>query len=182
MATQAMMNPVQSNLKVLYSAEEIDCRIKKIAQEISVQFPKDFIVVALLKGSFVFAADLVRALHDTGCKLQVDFMTLSSYGNGTESSGKVEILRDLSTNVNGKEILIIDDILESGNTLNCARDIVKNRGAKRVASAVLLEKPGKSTTGIKADFIGFVIPDHFVVGFGLDYANDYRELPYIAYF
>jgi len=177
-----MINTDNSNLTILYSAADIDLRIKELANQISQQFPHDFTVVALLKGSFVFAADLVRALHDAGCKLQVDFMTLSSYGDDTKSSGKVEIIRDLSTNVQGRDILIIDDILESGNTLNCAQDIIKNRGAKRVSSAVLLEKPGKSTTGIKTDFVGFVIPDYFVVGFGLDYANNYRELPYIAYF
>jgi hypoxanthine phosphoribosyltransferase len=119
-------------------------------------------------------------MYHAGLTPQIDFMGLSSYGNATESSRKVTITQDLSEEVAGQDVLIVDDILESGRTLHYARNLVLARGAKSVRIAVLLEKPGKLAATIKADYVGFTIPDRFVVGYGLDFANRYRELPYIG--
>ena len=135
---------------------------------------------ALLRGSFVFTADLIRAFHATGITPQVDFMTLESYGAGTTSSGNVTVIRDIKENVQGRDVLLVDDILESGRTLSFARDIINARGPKSLNIAVMLEKPGKRKTTIDADYVGFTIDDKFVVGMGLDYANFYRELPFIG--
>jgi len=169
-----------NEIPVLFSAEEIKERIGSLACEIGLKIAPDLMIVSLLKGSFVFTADLIRALHTIGLRPQVDFMTVSSYGTGKESSGNITINRDLVEEVKGKHVLIVDDILESGRTLQFARNLITERGAASCKIAVLLEKPGKRTTPMTADFVGFTIPDKFVVGFGLDYANYYRELPYIG--
>lgn len=171
----------KSTIEVLYSAEQIAAKIQEMADAITARMGSDFMVIALLKGSFVFAADLVRALDHAHCHPQIDFMTLSSYGKNKESSGIVTVERDLSDTVKDKHILLIDDILESGQTLNYARELLNERGAKSLTIAVLLDKPGKRKVELTADFVGFTIPDKFVVGFGLDYANYYRELPFIGY-
>ncbi len=164
----------------LYTEEDIRARIQILADAIAKDLPPDMMIVALLRGSFVFAADLIRALHARGARPQIDFMTLGSYGEGMQSSGQVTIYRDLSDTVQGRDVLIVDDILESGRTLSFARGLIAERGAKSLKIAVLLEKPGKRKTAINADFVGFVIPDKFVVGYGLDHANFYRELPFIG--
>jgi len=169
---------------MLITADKIATRVTELAGEITKKLPPDIMIVSLLRGSFVFTSDLVRALHlanpsaTTGP--QVDFMTMASYGSNTVSSGRVEITRDLTEKVEGRDVLIVDDILESGRTLAFARKLVLSRGAKSVHIVVLLEKPGKRKAEIDADFVGFTIPDKFVVGYGLDYANYYRELPYIG--
>lgn len=168
-------------LPILYSAQEIHERIEEMAEEITRAMGGEFTVVALLRGSFMFTADLVRQLHAMGAHPEIDFMTLSSYGESTESSGNVVINRDLSDDVSGKKILIVDDILETGRTLNFALELLKDRGAAEIKIAMLLEKPGKRAVNVSADFVGFTIPDKFVVGYGLDYANHYRELPFIGY-
>jgi len=123
----------------------------------------------------------VRELYAMGLHPQIDFMTLASYGQGTTSSGAVHIRQDISDDVAGKTVLILDDILETGRTLHYAVELLKSRGVAGVKIAVLLEKPGKLAVDVKADFVGFSIPDKFVVGYGLDYANSYRELPFIGY-
>jgi len=176
------MNAVKPDNKVeiLISAAEIAGRVATLAENIAAQLPPNMMIVALLRGSFVFTADLIRALHLVGAHPQVEFMALGSYGNQTASSGDVHIVRDLTENVAGRDVLIVDDILESGRTLTFARDLLRKRGATSIKIAVLLEKPGKRMTDIDADFVGFTISDKFVVGFGLDYANYYRELPYIG--
>ncbi len=171
-----------ADVPVLYSPLEIADQVSGMAREIHGTLGEEFMLVALLKGSFVFAADLVRALHLVGCHPQIDFMTLSSYGKNKQSSGKVKVERDLSDDVKGKHILLVDDILESGRTLHYAEQVLKERGALSTHIAVLLEKPGKRVVEeINAEFVGFTIPDRFVVGYGLDYANYYRELPFIGY-
>ncbi|MEZ5691326.1 MAG: hypoxanthine phosphoribosyltransferase [Rickettsiales bacterium] len=169
------------DIKILFSAEEINLRVSELAVDISKKVAKDIMVISLLKGSFVFAADLIRALHSNGVQPQVDFMTLSSYGNNMTSSGKVEIIRDIVEDVKGRDVLIIDDIFESGNTLAFAANLIKERQARDVKIAIMLQKIGKATAKVKADFVGFEIDDKFVVGYGLDYANYYRELPYIGF-
>lgn len=176
--------PPKETLQVLISAAEISARISALANDIAQKMPPDLMIVSLLRGSFVFTSDLIRALHTVGephnTRPQVDFMTLSSYGKSTTSSGIVQVVRDLTENVEGRHVLIVDDILESGRTLTYARDLITSRGAASAKIAVLLEKPGKRKVDINADFVGFIIPDKFVVGYGLDYANYYRELPYVG--
>ncbi len=167
-------------IPVLYSAEEIKERVATLAREIALKLPPDLMIVSLLKGSFVFTADLIRELYKIGLHPQIDFMTLSSYGTGTKSVRSITINRDLTEEVSGKHVLILDDILESGRTLHFARNLIIERGALSSRIVVLLEKPGKREIEINADFVGFTIPDKFVVGYGLDYANYYRELPYVG--
>jgi hypoxanthine phosphoribosyltransferase len=128
----------------------------------------------------MFAADLIRALHRVGLAPQVEFIHLSSYRAGTVSSGQVTILRDVESDVRGRDVLLVDDILESGRTVVFAKDLIMARGAKRVLTAVLLEKPGKRAVNIHADFVGFVCPDVFVVGYGMDVAHAYRQLPFVG--
>jgi hypoxanthine phosphoribosyltransferase len=170
------------NIQVLYPAEIIARRNAELASEIrAAGFTDNVVVVAILKGSFVFAADLIRALHFAGISPEVDFMSLSSYRAGTTSSGTVTVIRDIETVVAGRNILIVDDILESGRTLAYARRTIEERGAARVAVAVLLEKPGKRAAVIDAEFVGFICPDKFVVGYGMDAAHAFRELPFIGY-
>lgn len=169
-------------IHVLYTAEQIEQRIDDIARKIAISMVglDEVMIVSLLKGSFMFTADLARALYRSGMHPQLDFMTISSYGTGTQSSGNISIHRDLADDVSGKHILLVDDILESGRTLDFARSLLLQRGAASIRIAVLLEKPGKRDLEVEADFLGFSIPDKFVVGYGLDYANYYRELPYIG--
>jgi hypoxanthine phosphoribosyltransferase len=164
---------------VLYDEAAIARRNEEMAQTIAASAPADLLVVAVLKGSFMFAADLIRAMHRAGMSPQVEFIHLSSYRAATVSSGQVEILRDVQSDVRGREVLLVDDILESGRTLAFAKDLLAARGAK-VSSAVLLEKPGKRAVNIKADHIGFECPDYFVVGYGMDVAHSYRQLPYVG--
>jgi hypoxanthine phosphoribosyltransferase len=173
--------PDKRTIPILFAAEEIRERVEALAQEIAHAAPQDLMVVALLKGSFMFTADLVRELYAIGVHPQIDFMTVSSYGSGARSSGEVVVNRDITEDVSGRDVLIVDDILETGRTLNFAYTLMQERGAKSIKSVVLLEKPGKLEVAAKADYVGFSIPDKFVVGYGLDYANHYRELPFIGY-
>jgi hypoxanthine phosphoribosyltransferase len=168
------------NIRVLYDAKAIAARNDEMAKEIAAAGYKDLLVVSILKGSFVFAADLIRALHDAGLSPEVEFITLSSYRTGTVSAGEVTVLRDIETDVSGREVLLVDDILESGRTLAFAHDLMRSRGASRVGIAVLLDKPGKLAQPIKADHVGFTCPDLFVVGYGMDVAHAFRELLFVG--
>lgn len=170
----------KSRVRVLFDEETIARRCEELAAAIKQAEPKDLLVVAVLKGSFMFAADLIRALHRVGLAPQVEFVHLSSYRSGTTSSGQVEILRDVESAVEGRDVLLIDDILESGRTIVFAKDLIAARGARRVLSAVLLEKPGKRAVHIEADFVGFTCPDVFVVGYGMDVAHSFRQLPFVG--
>jgi hypoxanthine phosphoribosyltransferase len=167
-------------VEVILSAETIAQGIDATARRIAQAGLDDLLVIAILKGSFVFAADLLRALHRAGLSPQVDFISLSSYGSGTASSGRVEILRDIEIDVAGRNVLIVDDILESGRTLAYARDLVTGRGAARVATCVLLDKPVRRAAEITADFKVFECPDVFVVGYGMDLGARWRELPFVG--
>ena len=169
-----------SDVRPLFSEAEISTRVDEIAWEVSSQSSADILVVAILKGSFVFTADLIRALHRSGVRPQIDFMQLASYGTGTESQGHVEIIRDLTDPLEGRDVLVVDDILDSGRTLSFARGQLLDRGARRVQLCVLLDKQARRVQEVDADFVGFECPDEFVVGYGLDHANFYRELPYIG--
>ena len=154
----------ERQVKVLYDERTIAERTEALAREIAAAEPKDLLVVAILKGSFMFAADLLRALHRVGLEPQVEFFHLSSYLSGTVSSGTVKILRDIESSVRDRDVLLVDDILESGRTLAFAKDLLMARGARRVLVCTMLEKPGKRAVEIGADFVGFVCPDVFVVG------------------
>src|SRR3954469_16542529 len=167
-------------VRVLYDEAAIARRNEEMAQAIVQTCSPNLLVVAVLKGSFMFAADLIRALHRQGLAPQVEFVHLSSYRAATVSSGQVSILRDVESAVRGRDVLLIDDILESGRTLVFAKDLLMARGARRVLTAVLLEKPGKRAVTIKADFVGFTCPDLFVVGYGMDIAHSYRQLPFVG--
>ncbi len=175
------MDAATAGIEVLYSAAEIAERVTALAAAIAHDLGPELLLVAVLKGSFVFAADLLRALHFAGLQPEVDFMTLSSYGSGTESSGRVKIGRDVEDNVGGRRVLLVDDILESGRTLAFAKALLEERGAM-VKVCVLLDKPVAGSRAVRADYVGFLCPDRFVVGYGLDYAHRYRELPYIGAF
>jgi hypoxanthine phosphoribosyltransferase len=170
------------SLRVLFDAETIASRNLSLASEIAAAGYSNLLVVSILKGSFVFAADLIRALHRAGLAPEVEFISLSSYRTGTTSSGKVKLVRDIESDVKGRDILLIDDILESGRTITFARNLMMKRGARRVGVAVLLEKPGKLAQPLKADHVGFIVPDVFVVGYGMDVAHAFRELPFVGVF
>ena len=172
--------PNQQRIRVLYDEETIAARNAELAAEIAADSPSDLLVVAVLKGSFMFVADLIRAMHRAGMSPQVEFVHLSSYRAATVSSEQVEILRDVQSDVRGRQVLLVDDILESGRTLAFAKDLLSARGATRVAAAVLLEKPGKRAVSIEPDYVGFECPDLFVVGYGMDVAHSYRQLPYVG--
>ncbi len=169
-----------------YSAEEIARRVDSMAHDIAMDLKKSgytkegLTVVSILKGAMVFTCDLIRALHKKSIQLEVDMIHLSSYGTEKSSSGSVKVISDITQSVIGRNVLIVDDILESGRTLSFAKNLLTERGASSVKSAIFLEKPGKRLFDVKADYVGFIVPDKYVVGYGLDYANRYRELPYIG--
>lgn len=168
-------------INVLYSASTIAARNLELAKEIAARDYADLLVISVLKGSFIFSADLVRAMHDAGLEPGVEFIMLSTYGKGTEP-GKVNILRDVDSDVSGRDVLLVDDILESGRTLTFARERMLERGAKSVNVAVLLDKSSRrqADTPFQADFVGFECPDHFVVGYGMDVGHAFRELPFVG--
>jgi hypoxanthine phosphoribosyltransferase len=168
------------NIRVLFEAELIADRNAELAGEIVDSGYDDLLVVSVLKGSFVFAADLIRALHGAGISPEVEFISLASYHAGRLSSGEVKVLRDIESDVSGRDVLLIDDILESGRTLAFARDLMLQRSARLVGIAVLLDKPGKRIIAVEADHVGFICPDVFVVGYGMDHAHAFRELPFVG--
>jgi len=172
-----MINP---SIRVLYSAEDIAARNSSLAQEIAAARPERLLVIAVLKGSFVFAADLIRAMHKAGMAPEVEFMSLSSYLEGTVSTGQVRVVHDVESPVEGRDILLVDDILESGRTLTYAKDLLAARGARSVRVCVMLEKPGKRAVNITPDYVGFTCPDLFVVGYGMDVAHSWRQLPFVG--
>jgi hypoxanthine phosphoribosyltransferase len=166
-------------IEVLYSASAIARRNLELAKEIAAHEYQDLLVISILKGSFIFAADLIRAMHDTGAAPEVEFMFISSYGAGT-TSGEVRVLRDIDNDVAGRDVLLVDDILESGKTLKFTRELMLERGAKSVSIAVLLDKHMRRQTDLVADFVGFDCPDYFVVGYGMDVGHAFRELPFVG--
>ncbi len=165
--------------EVLYTQEEIQRRVAQIGAEITRDYQdKDNVVlVGILRGSYVFMADLSRHL-DFPCR--IDFMAASSYGKGTSSSGQIEIKKDLTDPINGAHVILVEDILDSGNTLDYLSKILTARNPASIRIATLLDKPERRVKSVTADYYGFVVPDAFVVGYGLDYAEHYRNLPYIG--
>jgi len=168
-----------STTSTLITEADIHARIRSLAGEIERDYPPNEGVhlVAVLKGGFMFMADLVRAMSD---RVTMDFMAVSSYGKGTSSSGQVRVLKDLDSNVEGRHVILVEDIVDTGLTLHYLQDLLKARAPKTLKTACLLSKPSRRKVEVKVEYIGFTIEDHFVVGYGLDYAEKYRNLPYIA--
>jgi hypoxanthine phosphoribosyltransferase len=175
-----MAHSAAPSITPLYSEETIARRIEELAQEIAALELDDLIIVAILKGSFIFAADLIRALQRKGLAPEIDFIFLASYGTGTTSRGEVKVLRDVESELNGRDVVIVDDILDSGRTLAFAKALLASRGSRSVRTCVLLDKKVPREAEIVPDFIGFHCPPVYVVGYGMDLAHRYRELPFIG--
>lgn len=167
------------NLEVLYSEQQIRERVTELGREITERYArKELVLVSVLKGSCIFLADLMRAID---LRLTIDFMAVSSYKDGTKSTGDVEILKDLSNPIRGKDVIVVEDIIDTGLTLSRLLEILSSRGANSIALASFLDKPEpRIKKELKIDFTGFVVPNRFVVGYGLDAAGRYRNLPFIA--
>ena len=164
--------------QVLLTKEQIAKRVEEMGKQITADYKgKDLIVVVLLKGAAWFATDLTRAID---LPLRVDFMVASSYGNGTSTTGNVKVKLDVSENIAGKHVLLIDDIIDSGVTFAAISDMLLQNKPASLKTVALCDKAERRINGMEADYVGFKIPDEFVVGFGLDYAGDYRNLPYIG--
>ncbi len=167
--------------KVLFTERQIATRVRLLVKAIARDYPEDpIVIIGILRGSFIFLADLIRALHRRGRRVVIDFMTLESYGSGIESSGRVHLVKGFSADVRGRRVLLVDDILDTGRTLSYARAWLGRRGAVEVRMCALLDKPARRVSSVSADYVGFSVPDVFAVGYGLDYAGWYRDLPYIA--
>ena len=163
--------------EILLSEAQIQQRVAEMAEQIRNDHPDDLHVVAVLKGAFMFLSDLVR--HTPG-HVSMDFMAVSSYAKGTTSSGEVRLQKDLDSALDGRNVVIVEDIVDTGLTLTYLQDILRSRGPKSLRTACLLSKPSRRKVDVKVEYIGFTIEDKFVVGYGLDYAEQYRNLPYIA--
>ena len=171
--------PYESPKNILLSAEDIQQRVRELAEEIQRDYAADaqLHLVSVLKGGFIFLGDLVRAMPRP---VTIDFMAVSSYAKGTTSSGEVRVLKDLDTGLDGRNVIIVEDIVDTGLTLQYLQEILHARGPKSLKTACLLSKPSRRAVEVKVDYIGFTIEDRFVVGYGLDYAEQYRNLPYLA--
>lgn len=170
-----MHNDIQ---EVLYSQEVIQQKVQELGEAISRDYEgRNPLVICVLKGAFIFMADLSKNITTP---IELDFMAVSSYGNSTRSSGEVKIVKDLDVSVEGRDVLIVEDIIDSGLTLSYVIDVLERRNALSVNVVALFDKPGRRTADLNADYTGFTIPDAFVVGYGLDYAEKYRNLPYVG--
>ena len=164
-------------MQTLISQDQLQQRITTLAQEISKDHPNGVHMVCVLKGAFMFLADLVRAMT---CEVTLDFMAVSSYGLSTRSSGQVRVLKDLDTAVDGRSVIIVEDIVDTGLTLTYLQAVLRARGPRTLKTACLLSKPSRRQTDVQVDYVGFTIDDLFVVGYGLDSGERYRNLPYLA--
>ncbi|MFC5452634.1 hypoxanthine phosphoribosyltransferase [Paenibacillus aestuarii] len=164
--------------EVLFSEEQIQNKIKELGDQLSTEYEgKNPLVICVLKGAFIFMADLVKQIK---VPLEIDFMAVSSYGASTKSSGVVKIIKDLDVPVEGRHILIVEDIIDSGLTLTYLIDVLERRNAKSISVVALFNKPARRTVELEPDYTGYELPDEFVVGYGLDYAEKYRNLPFIG--
>lgn len=165
-------------LKILISKEELQQKVKELGKMITEDYKdKDLMIVGVLKGCVIFLSDLIREID---LPLTMDFMVVSSYGSSTKSSGVVRIIKDLEKDIAGKDVLIVEDIVDTGLTLNYLVDYLKSRNANSVKICTLLEKPDRRKAQVELEYVGFRIPDEFVVGYGLDYAEVYRNLPFVC--
>jgi hypoxanthine phosphoribosyltransferase len=170
----------ERGVKTLFSADAIAARVDRLASDIAATRLDDLVVVAVLKGSFIFAADLIRALHRHGLRPEIDFIYLASYDGERSSRGEVRVVRDVESDISGRNVVIVDDIFDSGRTLAFAKSSLERRGAARVFTCVLVDKEVPRAAPIVPDFVGFSCPPVFVVGYGMDFRNRYRELPFIG--
>lgn len=165
-------------LQVLITEEALQEKVTEMGRQISEDYRgKDLLMISVLKGSIVFMADLMRAVS---IPCEIDFMSVSSYGTGTKTSGVVKIEKDLDRQLTGKDLLIVEDILDSGMTLSYITGMLEQRGTNSIRICTLLDKPDRRKADIEANYCGFVVPDEFVVGYGLDFAEKYRNLPYVG--
>lgn len=169
---------MSEKIRVLLSEEEVDKRIRELGEQISKDYAgKQIHLVCVLKGGVFFTCELAKRIT---IPVSIDFMSVSSYGNGTESSGAVRIVKDLDESIENKDVLVVEDIIDSGRTLSYLLENLKSRNPKSLKLCTLLDKPDRRVTDVKVDYMGYAIPDEFVVGYGLDYAQKYRNLPYIG--
>ncbi|CCJ91889.1 Hypoxanthine-guanine phosphoribosyltransferase [Cronobacter turicensis 564] len=174
------VSDMKHTVEVMISEAEIKARVEELGRQITERYQdsgSEMVLVGLLRGSFMFMADLCRQVHVAH---EVDFMTASSYGSGMSSTRDVKILKDLDEDIRGKDVLIVEDIIDSGNTLSKVREILSLREPKSLAICTLLDKPSRREVDVAVEYVGFSIPDKFVVGYGIDYAQRYRHLPYIG--
>lgn len=163
---------------IMITREEIAAKVKELGEIISRDYAgKEIVAVGILKGCFVFMSDIIREIS---ADIQVHFMQVSSYGSGTESSGKINIIKDIDIDISGKDVIIFEDIIDSGNTLSKLVPMIKGRGAASVKVCTLLSKPSRRVVEFEAEYTGFEIPDKFIIGYGLDCDEQFRQLPYIA--
>lgn len=169
---------MSDNIKVLISETEVEAKIKQLAEQINEDYAgKEVHLICVLKGGVFFTCDLAKSIT---VPVTFDFMSVSSYGDGTESTGRIKIIKDLDDSIAGKDVLIVEDIIDSGRTLSHLIDLLYTRKPNSIKLCTLLDKPSRRVTDVKVDYLGFSIPDEFVVGYGLDYAQKYRNLPYIG--
>ncbi len=167
-------------LRPLFTETEISSRIDVLGTEIARALPTDFVIVGLLKGSFMFVADLARALHRAGSAPRIEFMRLSSYGMGKQSAGEVHLIGDVPTDLARQSVLLVDDIVDTGRSIAYAETLIRQREAASVIACALLDKPSRREVEVAVRFVGFEVPDLFVAGYGIDYAEQYRGLPFIG--
>ena len=174
-----MVKGIENDIeKILISEEEIKATIKRLAKQISEDYKdKNLLMISVLKGSVLFMSDLMRELT---IHCRIDFMAMSSYSGGIKSSGVAKIVKDLDMPVEGYDVLVVEDILDSGITLTYILELLSSRNPSSIKICTLLDKPEKRKTGLKADYVGHVVPDEFVIGFGLDYDERYRNLPFVG--
>ena len=174
-----MVNELEKDiLKVLVTEEELKNRVQAMGAELTERFQgRRPLFLGVLKGCFIFMSDLIRACP---LKSDLEFIAISSYGNATSTSGRVQITHDVQQDITGRDLIIVEDILDSGNTLAFLKDYLRTKGAASITIVTLLDKPSRRVKAVKRDLAGFVVPDEFVVGYGLDYAQEYRNLPYIG--
>jgi hypoxanthine phosphoribosyltransferase len=166
-------------MNVLLDTETIQARVRELAREIEADYPEgeEIFLVGVLKGGFMFMADLVRAMST---RVSLDFIAVSSYGSGTKSSGEVRLEKDLETSLEDRNVIVVEDIVDTGLTLKYLQDLLRNRAPRTLRTACLLSKPSRRKVDVPVEYVGFTIEDRFVVGYGLDYAEKYRNLPHIA--
>ncbi|SHG38054.1 hypoxanthine phosphoribosyltransferase [Thermosyntropha lipolytica DSM 11003] len=168
----------RNDVEILYDKETIRSKVKELAEQISRDYEgKDLLLVGILKGAFVFMADLIREID---IPVELDFMDVSSYGMSTVSSGEVRILKDLDYSIKDRDVLVVEDIIDTGLTLKYIKELLLKREPRSVKTCCLLDKPERRKVDINADYVGFVIPDEFIVGYGIDYAEKYRNIPEIC--
>ena len=166
------------HIRVLLSEEEVNERIRAIGEQISKDYAgKEIHMICVLKGGVFFMCELAKRIS---VPVSLDFMAVSSYGGDTKSSGVVKIVKDLDENIQGKDVLVVEDIVDSGRTLSCLMELLRERGPASLQLCTLLDKPDRRVIPVEVNYTGFTIPDEFVVGYGLDYAQKYRNLPYIG--